>query len=572
MIKFKQVRWKNLLSSGNKFTTIELDRSSTTLILGENGAGKSTLLDALCFGLYGKGFRNLKKELLVNSVNGKELLVEVDFEVGKKKYKVIRGTRPNRFELYLGKTMLNQDASVRDYQDHLEKNILKMSHRSFTQVAILGSANFTPFMQLKAKDRRKLVEDLLDISIFSTMRDILRKKVQSHKIEIKDTDHEVEILEERISGLTEQLNALQKNRDEQIGKYESTVKETENNIANLMEKVDEKTKDVVEKESTITNKSTTESKLKQIVELEKQLEATRKKANTDIEFYESNDNCPTCKQGLDHEHKKKHIEEKQNKISEIKTAMSTLDKQVSELRDEIDRINEVQHQINEVQREIGLLQTEVTSNQKYIHKLNGQIQELSKNISGDDSVQNRLTSNEDDLDKLHAKQKTLKERGHYFELAQLLLKDEGIKSKIIKQYVPVMNKMITKYLASLEFYVGFELDENFEETIKSRFRDVFKYDNFSQGEKMRIDLALLFTWRSVARMKNSVNTNLLILDEVFDSSLDAQGTDDFLRLLNTLSEKTNAFIISHKGDQLYDKFEEVIKFEKFKNFSRISVS
>jgi len=561
-----------LLSSGNKFTTIELDRSSTTLILGENGAGKSTLLDALCFGLYGKGFRNLKKELLVNSVNGKELLVEVDFEVGKKKYKVIRGTRPNRFELYLGKTMLNQDASVRDYQDHLEKNILKMSHRSFTQVAILGSANFTPFMQLKAKDRRKLVEDLLDISIFSTMRDILRKKVQSHKIEIKDTDHEVEILEERISGLTEQLNALQKNRDEQIGKYESTVKETENNIANLMEKVDEKTQNVVEKESTITNKSTTESKLKQIVELEKQLEATRKKANTDIEFYENNDNCPTCKQGLDHEHKKKHIEEKQNKISEIKTAMSTLDKQVSELRDEIDRINEVQHQINEVQREIGLLQTEVTSNQKYIHKLNGQIKELSKNISGDDSVQNRLTSNEDDLDKLHAKQKTLKERGHYFELAQLLLKDEGIKSKIIKQYVPVMNKMITKYLASLEFYVGFELDENFEETIKSRFRDVFKYDNFSQGEKMRIDLALLFTWRSVARMKNSVNTNLLILDEVFDSSLDAQGTDDFLRLLNTLSEKTNAFIISHKGDQLYDKFEEVIKFEKYKNFSRISVS
>jgi len=572
MIKFKQVRWKNLLSSGNKFTTIELDRSSTTLILGENGAGKSTLLDALCFGLYGKGFRNLKKELLVNSVNGKELLVEVDFEVGKKKYKVIRGTRPNRFELYLGKTMLNQDASVRDYQDHLEKNILKMSHRSFTQVAILGSANFTPFMQLKAKDRRKLVEDLLDISIFSTMRDILRKKVQSHKIEIKDTDHEVEILEERISGLTEQLNALQKNRDEQIGKYESTVKETENNIANLMEKVDEKTQNVVEKESTITNKSTTESKLKQIVELEKQLEATRKKANTDIEFYENNDNCPTCKQGLDHEHKKKHIEEKQNKISEIKTAMSTLDKQVSELRDEIDRINEVQHQRNEVQREIGLLQTEVTSNQKYIHKLNGQIKELSKNISGDDSVQNRLTSNEDDLDKLHAKQKTLKERGHYFELAQLLLKDEGIKSKIIKQYVPVMNKMITKYLASLEFYVGFELDENFEETIKSRFRDVFKYDNFSQGEKMRIDLALLFTWRSVARMKNSVNTNLLILDEVFDSSLDAQGTDDFLRLLNTLSEKTNAFIISHKGDQLYDKFEEVIKFEKYKNFSRISVS
>ena len=571
MIHFKKVRWKNLLSSGNKFTTIELDRSSTTLIVGENGAGKSTLLDALCYGLYGKGFRNLKKELLVNSINQKEMLIEIEFSIGKKNYKIIRGTRPNKFELYLGNTMLNQDASVRDYQDHLEKNILKMSHRSFTQVAILGSANFTPFMQLKASERRKLVEDLLDISIFSTMRDILRKKISAHKVDIKENEHEIEILEERINGLNEQINALQKNRDKQILKYEKTVKETDNNIQSLMEKIDEKTKDVVEKESSIKNKTTIEDRLKQTVNLEKQLEVARKKAITDIEFYENHDNCPTCKQGLDHEHKEKCIQEKTEKIAEIKKAVTELDKQIDELHDEIQRINVIQEEILEKQREVGLLQTEVTSNQKYITKLLDQIEELRK-AQIDNSANDRLATSEDDLDILTAKKQELKDKEHYFGIAQMLLQDAGVKQKIIKQYVPVMNKLINRYLASLEFYVGFELDEAFEETIKSRFRDVFKYDNFSQGEKMRIDLALLFTWRAVARMKNSVNTNLLILDEVFDSSLDTQGTDDFLRLLNTLTEKTNAFIISHKGDALYDKFDEVIKFEKYKNFSRLSVS
>ena len=571
MIHFKKVRWKNLLSSGNNFTTIELDRSSTTLIVGENGAGKSTLLDALCYGLYGKGFRNLKKELLVNSINGKEMLVEIEFSIGKKNYKVIRGTRPNRFELYLGKVMLNQDATVRDYQDHLEKNILKMSHRSFTQVAILGSANFTPFMQLKASERRKLVEDLLDISIFSTMRDLLRKKISAHKLDIKENNHEIEILEERISGLNEQINALQKNRDKQILKYESTVKETETNIQSLMEKIDEKTEDVVEKKSTISDIDPQKDRLQQATELERKLNENYKKAVKDIAFYEENDDCPTCKQGLDEEHKKKHIEERQEKADELKTAMGQIAETIKESSDRLQEIRVVQDEIEELQREIGLTQTEVTSNQKYITKLQDQISEL-RQAQIDNSASSRLADSEDDLDILHAKKQELTDREHYYGIAQMLLQDAGVKQRIIKQYVPVMNKLINKYLASLEFYVGFELDEGFEETIKSRFRDVFKYDNFSQGEKMRIDLSLLFTWRAVARMKNSVNTNLLILDEVFDSSLDTQGTDDFLRLLNTLTEKTNAFIISHKGDALYDKFDEVIKFEKYKNFSRISVS
>ena len=572
MIHFKKVRYKNLLSSGNRFTTFELDRSNTTLIVGDNGAGKSTLLDALCFGLYGKGFRNLKKDLLINSINQKELVVEIDFSIGKRDYKVVRGAKPNKFELYTNGKMVNQDATMKDYQEHLEKNILKMSYRSFTQVAILGSANFTPFMQLRAVERRKLVEDLLDISIFSTMQDMLKKKVSQHNLEVKETSHEIDLLHERISGLNDQVNALQKNREVKIKKYESTVNETQNNINKILGEVDEKTQNVVEKKRSIKSKDSTESRLKQATDLERQLETARKKAIADVKFYEENDDCPVCKQGLDHDHKEKCIKEREDKAEEITQALNDIDKTISECHDEIQRINVIQSEIDEIQREIGLLQTEVVSNQKYIKKLQSEIEDLQNEVVGDSDVHDRLTTSETDLDILEKKQETQTERQHYFELATMLLRDQGVRQRIIKQYVPIMNKMINKYLANLEFYVGFELNEAFEETIKSRFRDVFKYDNFSQGEKMRIDLALLFTWRAVARLKNSVNTNILILDEVFDSSLDSQGADDFLKLLNTLNEKTNAFIISHKGDQLYDKFEEVIKFEKHKNFSRIATA
>ena len=572
MIHFKKVRYKNLLSSGNRFTTFELDRSNTTLIVGDNGAGKSTLLDALCFGLYGKGFRNLKKDLLINSINQKELVVEIDFSIGKRDYKVVRGAKPNKFELYTNGKMVNQDATMKDYQEHLEKNILKMSYRSFTQVAILGSANFTPFMQLRAVERRKLVEDLLDISIFSTMQDMLKNKVSQHNLEVKETSHEIDLLHERISGLNDQVNALQKNREAKIKKYESTVNETQNNINKILGEVDEKTQNVVEKKRSIKSKDSTESRLKQATDLEKQLENARKKAIADVKFYEENDDCPVCKQGLDHDHKEKCIKEREDKAEEITQALNDIDKTISECHDEIQRINAIQSEIDEIQREIGLAQTEIVSNQKYIKKLQGEIEDLQNEVVGDSDVHDRLTTSETDLDILEKKQETQTERQHYFELATMLLRDQGVRQRIIKQYVPIMNKMINKYLANLEFYVGFELNEAFEETIKSRFRDVFKYDNFSQGEKMRIDLALLFTWRAVARLKNSVNTNILILDEVFDSSLDSQGTDDFLKLLNTLNEKTNAFIISHKGDQLYDKFEEVIRFEKYKNFSRIATA
>lgn len=570
MIIFKTVKWKNLLSSGNNFTELKLDEHATTLILGENGSGKSTLLDAMCFGLYGRGFRNLKKELLVNSVNQSGLLVEINFSIGKREYKVIRGVKPNKFEIYVDNVFVNQDATVRDYQEHLEKNILKMSHRSFTQVAILGSANFVPFMQLKAKDRRNLVEDLLDISIFSTMMDLLRKRQSSHTIEVRETVHEINIMEERISGLTSQLNALHENREQKIGKFETTIKETDDNIEVLLSKVDAKNKLIKEKTSSISDRDPQEDRLKQAKNLFSKLEDKKHLVIKEIAFYQDNDNCPTCKQDLDEKHKKTHLAEKQKKAIELAHALDQINGTIQDSTNRMEEIGRVQEGITSLQSQISVLQTEIISNQKYISKLNHEIKDLKTETSYTNTAQNQIDANEESLEILHKKKESLVEQGHYYDIANTLLRDQGVKQKIIKQYVPIMNNMINKYLASLEFFVGFELDESFEETIKSRFRDVFKYDNFSQGEKMRIDLALLFTWRTIARMKNSVNTNLLILDEVFDSSLDVAGTDDFLKLLNTLTEKTNTFIISHKGEALYDKFNNVIRMEKHKNFSRIA--
>lgn len=569
MINFKKVRYKNLLSSGNTFTEIQLDSHQTTLVLGENGSGKSTLLDALCFGLYGRGFRNLKKDLLINSINGRELEVEIEFAIGTKQYKVIRAVKPNKFELYLDDVLINQDANVRDYQEHLEKQILKMSFRSFTQVAILGSANFVPFMQLKTKDRRNLVEDLLDISIFSTMQEILRKKIVGHQNDIKETGHEIKIMEERIHGLNEQVNVLRENRDSKISKYESTVEETQSNINKLMGNIDEKTQNVVAETARITDKDSKETTLTELLDLERQLEAARKKTVREIKFYTENDECPTCEQGIDEDHKKKHLAEKELKTKELGTALTKIETKVGDCSNRLEEIRTVQERIEEIQRSIAILQTEVVSNQKYITKLQKEIEDLKSEATAGSDAEEKILTSEDNLDALLQKKESQSETSHYYDIASTLLRDQGVKQKIIKQYVPIMNKLINKYLAQLEFYVGFEIDESFEETIKSRFRDVFKYDNFSQGEKMRIDLSLLFTWRAIARMKNSVNTNLLILDEVFDSSLDTAGTDDFLKLLNTLTEKTNAFIISHKGDALHDKFNNVLRFEKYKNFSRV---
>ena len=388
----------------------------------------------MCYALYGRGFRNLKRDLLINSINTKELVVELDFSIGNKDYKLIRGAKPNKFEIWCNDILLNQDASVRDYQEHLENNILKMSYRSFTQVAILGSANFTPFMQLRAKDRRKLVEDLLDITIFTTMMQLLRKRKSNHALDVKENQHEIAILEERISGLNSQIDALRENRDEKILKFETTINQTQTNIDKLLGEVDEKTKNVVEKTRLITDKNTTEDRLKQTTDLESQLERARKKAIADIKFYEDNDNCPTCKQDLTGEHKEKCIQEKNQKVAEIKEAVSTLDNQIEELHDRIQTINTVQSEIDEIQREIGLSQTEIVSNQKYISKLQKEIEALEEEQEGNSDAHEQVLKAEDDLHTLTKKKQHLADNGHYLEIATLLLRDQGVKEKIIKQY------------------------------------------------------------------------------------------------------------------------------------------
>lgn len=570
MIKFHTIRYKNLLSTGDKFTEICLDRHQNTLILGENGAGKSTLLDALCFSLYGKGFRNLKKELLINSINGKGMVVEIEFSVGLKSYKVIRGMKPNKFEIYIDGELVAQDASVRDYQEYLEKNILKTSYRSFTQVAILGSANFVPFMQLKAKDRRELVEDLLDISIFSTMQTILRQRLTNHVNDVNENRHGIELLEERIHGLHNQLKALKENRDQKIRRYKKTVEETNKHIEEL-EDSKRRPEDMVG----FTKTSIKNLKInKEVYELSKidfaKLQKEREGYNKEHRFFEDTEECPTCNQTISEESKSRQLDIIDEKINSTTLEIRRLDKKMKELEDQLRKLEESENALEKHQRRLSELESEIKTNKKYKLKILAEITELEKDLKQNDDVQDKIDDAEDILDRLHKKKESLVKHGHYLDIAKLLLKDQGVKEKIVKQYVPVMNKLINKYLAQLEFYVGFELNELFEETIKSRFRDVFKYDNFSQGEKMRIDLALLFTWRSIARMKNSMSTNLLILDEVFDSSLDVSGTEDFLKLLGSLETETNAFIISHKGDMLYDRFENVLKFEKHKNFSRIS--
>lgn len=570
MIKFHTIRYKNLLSTGDKFTEIYLDRHQNTLILGENGAGKSTLLDALCFSLYGKGFRNLKKELLINSINGKGMVVEIEFSIGLKSYKVIRGMKPNKFEIYIDGELVAQDASVRDYQEYLEKNILKTSYRSFTQVAILGSANFVPFMQLKAKDRRELVEDLLDISIFSTMQTILRQRLTNHANDVNENRHGIELLEERIHGLHNQLKALKENRDQKIERYKKTIEDTEKHIQDLQNKKTEPESNILSIQKYLEQDKIS----KEVYEVSKldfaKLHEERKSLSKELVFFQDTKECPTCNQTISEKSKKKQIETLGDKIIDTTTEIKKLEKQISKLETKLQKLKDSETELAEQQRKLNELESEVNTNNKYKVKILAEISELEKDLKQNDDVQDKIDDAEDILDRLHKKKEALVKHGHYLDIAKLLLKDQGVKEKIVKQYVPVMNKLINKYLAQLEFYVGFELNELFEETIKSRFRDVFKYDNFSQGEKMRIDLALLFTWRSIARMKNSMSTNLLILDEVFDSSLDVSGTEDFLKLLGSLETETNAFIISHKGDMLYDRFENVLKFEKHKNFSRIA--
>ena len=571
MILFQKVRWKNFLSTGAAFTEINFTKSTNTLIIGQNGAGKSTILDALCFGLFGKPFRKINKPQLPNSINTKECVVEIEFNIGQKRYKIIRGIKPNTFEIYANDILLNQDAAAKDYQEVLEKQILKLNYKSFTQVVILGSASFVPFMQLSAADRRTIIEDLLDIQIFSSMNSVVKEKMSSIKDETTKSKYAISLTEEKINLQKQNIEEHKKNNDAEIQRKREEIeksKEQHNKLINDIELINRHISVLQTKVG--DKKEKLDKKSKGLFQIKGKVQTNIDRNQKEIDFYESNHDCPTCKQPITPEWKDSQVEEKSNKITTQKTGLLEIEQELSKVTSEIESITGIISHINAHNGEIIRHTSTMSAVSNYISKLNTEIDELSKKQTDNAGGDQKLTELIAELEEYKNNYETLLNEKHYYEFAGNLLKDNGIKTKIIKQYLPIMNKLINKYLSAMDFFVNFNINENFEETIKSRHRDEFSYANFSEGEKMRIDLALLFTWRQIAKLKNSTNTNLLILDEVFDSSLDTVGTEEFLKLIHEMGTDTNVFVISHKGDQLFDKFRSVIKFEKKGNFSRIA--
>ena len=570
MIVFTTIRWKNLLSTGNVFTEIKLDKSTNTLIVGQNGAGKSTILDALTFALFGKPFRKINKPQLMNSINNANCVVEVEFTIGKKKYKIVRGMKPNIFEIHCDNVLINQDAKAKDYQEHLEKVILKLNYKSFTQVIVLGSAAFIPFMQLSAADRRAIIEELLDIGIFSSMNTLVKNKLSAIKDGQRDVEYTLKLTAEKIEMQKQNIEDHKKLSEAEIEKKTAEIQKNNDFLNETMKNVGLIQKHIDALESQIADENSVNSKQSKFLQIESKFEDSIKKLKREIKFYDDNDNCPTCQQAITTEHKAKHVEEKNKKVSEITEAANKLNDEMLKVNERIANISGVIKHINAHQAEIVKLNAQFSSITAYNTKVLQEIEILKNNTKTIGNDNTKLKELKVELDKAITESKQLSADKQYHEFAATLLKDTGIKTKIIKQYLPVMNKLINKYLTAMEFFVNFNLNENFEETIKSRHRDEFSYASFSEGEKMRIDLALLFTWRQIAKMKNSVSTNLLILDEVFDSSLDGVGTEEFMKLLNSMDKSTNVFVISHKGDQLFDKFRSVIRFEKKNNFSQVA--
>ncbi|CAB4124349.1 endonuclease subunit [uncultured Caudovirales phage] len=566
MIQFRTVKWKNFLSTGNIFTEINLSESPSTLIVGTNGAGKSTMLDALTFALFGKPFRNINKPTLINSINEKDCLVEVEFRTMNTNYKIVRGIKPNKFEIYADGELLNQDAASKDYQEVLEDQILKFKYKAFTQIVILGSSSFVPFMQLSANDRRSIIEDLLDINIFSAMNVVVKEKATAIKAQVSTFKTQIETTLSKIDMQKKYIEDAQKNNKELVESKEKEYDEHNSQIESLRVdvKLIQKHIDVLLKG--VASESTSKDKQKKLGQIEAKIENNISKNKKDIEFYTKNSNCPTCDQVINNKDEK--LSQCKHKIAELTGGLEQLHIQYNEVSEKLIEIAAVHKKINSHNSEITRINASIVQIQKYTKKLLAEIDALkNKKVLSDDmmGVSRELV---DKLEELNGSRKDLIENKNYIDVAAILLKDSGIKAKIVKQYLPIINKLVNKYLASMDFFVNFEIDEEFKEIIKSRHRDIFSYENFSEGEKMRIDLALLFTWRAIAKMKSSMSTNLLILDEVFDSSLDNNGTEEFMKLIHSLND-ANVFVISHKGDVLMDKFRNVIRFDKVKNFSRI---
>ena len=562
MIVFKKIKWRNFLSTGNVFTELDLCSNKTTLIVGENGAGKSTLLDALSFVLFNKPFRKVNKPQLMNSINKKDLTVEVEFSVGKSEYKIVRGIKPSVFELYKNGNLLNQDAESKDYQRVLEDQILKINHKSFCQVVVLGSASFVPFMQLPGGQRREVIEDLLDLQIFTTMNSLLKDKLADNTAKLTELDAQTKILEERIKMMKHHRAQIEENNRNVLIEKMSKIEDAKKRIDEIDVEIKTITDEGKRLQGSIEDKTKIREKREKLIALRAQIESKMKSFERSISFFHDTETCPTCSQGIDHDFKTQTIANKSNQLKELSDGISKLEEEKTKIESRMQEIMEVTDKISDLNIKWSTLRHERDLQDRTIADLEKEVEVQV--------FEDKIPETEDELDRAITAYNEEVDQRHVLAAASTILKDGGIKAKIIKQYVPIINKLINKYLSAMDFFVQFELNEQFEETIKSRFRDEFSYASFSEGEKMRINLAVLFTWRAVAKIRNSINTNLLIMDEVFDSSLDSGGTEEFMKILTNLTQDTNTFIISHKGDQLSDKFERVIKFEKHKNFSRIA--
>jgi len=567
MIFFQKVQWRNFLSTGNAYTQLQLDERPTTLIVGENGSGKSTLLDAICFALFGKPYRNINKPQLVNTINGKNCVVEIEFYIGNKTYKIIRGIKPAIFEIWVDGNLINQDAASRDYQKYLEENILKLNYKSFTQIVILGSASFTPFMQLPAAARREVIEDILDIKIFTSMNLVLKEKITELKNKMQDVDNKITLAKNKAEIQQDYIKTLEEDRDARIADIEVKIQEADNEVHNkrniLLHLDDRRTGHF----NSIGDASVVNEAVSEILRQVREFESTAASIEKEISFYHNNDTCPKCKQGIEHDFKKDIIDERSEDLKKVHGNIEQIEDQKVSLQERLAEIASINKEIGTLNEEIASVKSELASTERFIQRLELEKADVSQKVGNIDVEKTKLKDLAKETLGVVKERSELNELSDYYDIAGILLKDSGIKTKIIRQYLPAINKLVNKFLTSMDFFVQFTLDEKFDEVIKSRYRDDFSYESFSEGEKQRIDLALLFTWRTIAKLKNSASTNLLILDEVFDSSLDTSATDYVMTLLNTLGDSTNVFVISHKGDQLFDKFTHIVKFTKRQNFS-----
>ena len=570
MITFRTIRWKNLLSTGNVFTEIRLDKASTTLICGENGAGKTTLLDALTFVLYGKPYRNINLPQLVNTINGKDCLVEIEFGVNGSDYKVIRGQAPKIFTIAKDGKEIEQTANAKDYQQILESQILKMNYKTFCQVVILGSTNYVPFMRLPAADRRNIVENLLDIDVFSKMNEILKGKLTGAKDSLRTVENEISTLKLRADAKREFIEKTEQKSDSQLESYSASEREENANLQALVEKKAQIQEEISTLLESVVDVEKKRDSLSQMNALKKQMTTGVKKAQDEKTFYQDNTDCPVCKSSLSADFREDMIRKKSGRESELQEALDRMTRMIEESRKELEEKSEILSAIDSKKQESHRTDSAITGAKKYIRQLQDLADKTRRDRESLQSERDALSAVQREGDAAEDRRKELVSDMHTMEIAAVLLKDSGIKRKIIRKYIPALNKIINKYLISMDFFAQFTLNEEFTEIIKSRHRDEFSYENFSEGEKLRIDLSLLLAWRDIARMKNCANTNLLILDEVFDSSLDAVGTEEVIKILQSMGSTNNVFVISHKADQLLDKFQNILTFKKSNNFSRIA--